>query len=490
MGPRPRLSPASRLRPSRWPVRWRVAGVAAALTFMILLVFAAIVGRAVESRLVGDFRDELGNTAGQLSLNAQLINYVEGRVDEFRLQQLALASDAVIALVNTSGQAVWYPPVDLPPVEISKIRSAGDYEFASRTVQSPTLGAPLYIQFGRSRADLDRAIDRMWLFLIGGIFAGTILAAAGGILIAGRAMRPVSSLTAAAREIATTRDPSLRIPQPHTEDEIAELARTLDEMLGELDAARSETQLMVQAQREFVADASHELRTPLTSIHANLELLQERLDVTPGRSDEAQMTSSALRSSMRMRRLVADLLVLARADAGRHGERVHCDMAGAVPVAVTEVAAIAGDHDLALGPLASIEVLADPDELHRIVVNLVENGVRHTPAGTSVRVSVATDGEAAILEVADDGPGIPPGQESQIFGRFVRADGPADVSRSAGTGLGLAIVAALVAANGGDVSAGRSADLGGARFQVEFPIAGPEPPQEAEPRASEVSAKL
>ncbi len=97
-------------------------------------------------------------------------------------------------------------------------------------------------------------------------------------------MRPISSLTAAAREIATTRDPSRRIPMPETDDEVAELARTLEQMLRELDAARSETQQMIQAQRDFVADASHELRTPLTSILANLELLEASLAARGRRS--------------------------------------------------------------------------------------------------------------------------------------------------------------------------------------------------------------
>jgi len=139
-------------------------------------------------------------------------------------------------------------------------------------------------------------------------------------------MRPVSVLTAKAREIASTRDPSLRIPEPETDDEVGELARTLEQMLRELDAARSETEQMMQVQREFVADASHELRTPLTSILANLELLEDRLEPTGRRADEGEMIESALRSSRRMSRLVSDLLLLARADAGRTGARRECDL--------------------------------------------------------------------------------------------------------------------------------------------------------------------
>src|SRR5207237_8103953 len=128
-----------------------------------------------------------------------------------------------------------------------------------------------------------------------------------------------------AATIARTRDPSLRVPQPEASDEVAELARTLEGMLRELDAARAETESMLTRQRRFVADASHELRTPLTSVLANLELLSESLTGDPGES-----ARSALRSAQRMRRLVADLLLLARTDVGRVTRREPCDFAPVV----------------------------------------------------------------------------------------------------------------------------------------------------------------
>ena len=153
-----------------------------------------------------------------------------------------------------------------------------------------------------------------------GILGGTLLAIFAGVAIAGRAMRPIASLTATAREIASTRDPSRRMPEPSVDDEVGELARTLEQMLRSLDAARAEREGAMQKQREFVADASHELRTPLTSVLANLELLQASLDA-PDQAEDREMVDSALRSSRRMSRLVGDLLLLARADAGRLGKR-------------------------------------------------------------------------------------------------------------------------------------------------------------------------
>src|SRR5204862_441720 len=160
------------------------------------------------------------------------------------------------------------------------------------------------------------------------------------------------------------------------EDEVAELARTLDRMLRELDAARAETDQMIQAQRDFVADASHELRTPLTSILANLELLQARLIEDERAGEDGEMVTSALASSRRMSRLVSDLLLLAKADAGRVGSRRECDLAEIGAAALSEVRAVADGHALSLDADGPVAVKGNPDELHRLALNLLENGLR------------------------------------------------------------------------------------------------------------------
>jgi signal transduction histidine kinase len=259
---------------------------------------------------------------------------------------------------------------------------------------------------------------------------------------------------------------------PETEDEVAELAQTLDQMLRQLDAARSETEQMIQAQRDFVADASHELRTPLTSILANLELLEASLQQQGAQADpdEVQIVAGALGSSRRMRRLVSDLLLLARADAGRSGPRRACDLAAIAAAAMAEVLPVAAGHQIALEGDDEVWVEGNPDDLHRLALNLVENAVRHTPAGTAVELRVAADGGQALLEVSDDGPGLPADCGDQIFARFVRGGGPADLTRDSGTGLGLAIVKAVASSHGGEVEAG-GAPGGGARFTVRLPLA-------------------
>jgi signal transduction histidine kinase len=237
-------------------------------------------------------------------------------------------------------------------------------------------------------------------------------------------------------------------------------------MLRALEASREETHAMLERQREFIADASHELRTPLTSVLANLELLSEEL-----RGEQADTAHAALRSTRRMRRLVGDLLLLARADARRVGPSRRTDLGQILIEAAAELEPVAEGHELSIEPgEAVIEGISD--DLHRLVLNLLENAVRHTPPGTHVhaRTEVA-DGQAVLL-VADDGPGIAPELGRRVFERFVR--GNRDGGR--GSGLGLAIVRAVVDSHEGSVRLEPSAPDGtGTKFEIRIPVASRQP---------------
>jgi two-component system OmpR family sensor kinase len=457
------------LTPKRWPVRWRLAAVSATLTLIILVIFAVVVGRLVSNRLNGDFNDDLRDTATRLAFQIQP-TCTRPQIVSSDLSEMTIPGTGAIRLINADStcSTPGAPPLG-PPQKPGTITTVGSMRVATATVQTSFASPASVLQYARSTTSLDATINRLWLFLGGGVLGGTLLAALAGIAIAGRAMRPVSALTATAREIASTRDPSLRIPEPETDDEVGELARTLEQMLRELDAARLQTEQMMQVQREFVADASHELRTPLTSILANLELLQDQLEATGSNGEEGEMIESALRSSRRMSRLVSDLLLLARADAGRTGARRECDLAAVAAAALSEVRPVANGHRLTLADGGPVPVQGNPDELHRLASNLLDNGLRHTPAGTEIRVAVERRNGDAVLEVSDDGPGIPPGMEAQVFSRFVRGTGQADVAADTGTGLGLAIVKAVARSHGGDVQAG-SSPAGGARFTVRLPL--------------------
>ena len=253
------------------------------------------------------------------------------------------------------------------------------------------------------------------------------------------------------------------MPEPLAEDEVAELARTLGGMLHELDAAHAETEATLARQRQFVADASHELRTPLTSVLANLELLAESLH-----GEEADAARSALRSSQRMRRLVADLLLLARTDVGRVVRREPCDLAQIVVEAAAELGPVSDEHEIS-ADVQPVSVEAARDELHRLALNLIENALRHTPAGTEIRISTAIEpAGSARLIVEDDGPGVPENLSSTLFERFVRGAG----DRGGSFGLGLAIVRAVAESHGGSVSVEQThpgAKRPGARFVVTLP---------------------
>jgi len=458
-------------RPRGWPVRWRLAAVSAALTLVILVGFAAVVGRLTSERLESDFRDDLRSTAGQLAFELQVANGpgADPTVQP-SLGGVPMAEKAHVRVVSQTGQVFEQTPnaPDLGPPEPG-VDTIGPFEVATAPIATSRLGLPVvFVQYARDHAALQTTIDRLWLFLATGVLIGTVLAYLAGLAVAGRAMRPISSLTTAAREIASTRDPSRRMPSLSTDDEVAELARTLEEMLRSLEGARSETEQAMQRQREFVADASHELRTPLTSILANLELLQASLKQA-GPGEDSAAVDSALRSSQRMSRLVSDLLLLARADAGRTGVRTQCDLAEIAAGALAEVRPVAGQRDLSISSDGPVTIKGNPDELHRMVRNLLENAVRHTPEGTGVNLSVVREDDHAVLEVSDDGPGIPSGMQDQVFARFVRGAGPADSAGGDGTGLGLAIVEAVASSHGGDAEAG-SSPRGGARFTVRLPI--------------------
>jgi signal transduction histidine kinase len=317
------------------------------------------------------------------------------------------------------------------------------------------------VQYAQPLSQLDATLRRVRLFLLFGVVAGTALALLAGVVVARRAMRPIAELTETAEEIRRTRDPGMRVTVPVVDDEIGQLAVTLDGMLRALDASRSETEALLARQREFVADASHELRTPLTSVMANLELLADTLD-----GDHGDAARSALRSARRMRRLVADLLLLARADARREAPRLPVDLGEVLIEAAGELTGPGEDHEVSIDA-EPVVVDGVRDDLHRLVLNLLENAVRHTPPHTPVRARVGREGDDAVLVIEDEGPGIPPALRDRLFERFVRGAG----DRGGSFGLGLAIVRAVAEQHGGTVIVEDAEP--GARFVVRIPAATP-----------------
>jgi two-component system, OmpR family, sensor kinase len=476
---------------TRLPVRLKIAVVTAALTFVILCLFAVVIGAVAEERVHDAFDDDLRATVADIanSLDPELIAPGEIQVEDSELIGAA-AGDAEVRVIELDGE-VYFPEGGSPlaPPASQGLSDSGEYRVASRALtisnraQSDQLGAPLteepltttvgFVEYAKPQDTTSTTINRIRLFPAFGVLGGTLLAFIAGLHVAQRAMRPIAGLTRAAREVARTRDPDITLAKPEANDEVADLAHTFEDMLQELSAARGETEATLARQRAFVADASHELRTPLTSILANLELLEAELE-----GERREMAESALRSSRRMRRLVADLLLLARADAGREVPAVPVDLSAVAREAAAEAGALSSDHPVSLDLPGAVAVNGVADDLHRLAGNLIENALLHTPPGTPVTVSLRRDGDSAELEVADRGPGVPDPLRERVFERF--ASGAGDGASGRGSGLGLAIVKAVAEAHGGRVELS-GADGGGARFRVTLPATDAVPVRSDEP---------
>ncbi|MBV8734169.1 MAG: HAMP domain-containing histidine kinase [Solirubrobacterales bacterium] len=471
------------------PVRWRLAGGSAALTLVILAAFAAIVGALTEGQVRRQFDGQVRSAANRLARQIKPFHDAATKqlncTQHVALDTFARPDDAQIRVFSDSGQVMCSQnetanpnglnkPAFLPP------HQRGTYEQDGYRVEVRKIGwypsGEGYLLYARPLSQIDHTLARVRLFLVLGVLGGAVLALLAGLFVARRAMRPIAELTDAAREIERTRDPSLELPYPEADDEVAELARTLDGMLRALDGARGETEAMLQRQRQFIADASHELRTPLTSVLANLELLSEELG-----GEQAETAHAALRSTRRMRRLVGDLLLLARADAHRVAARRPTDLGQVLIEAAAELEPVADGHELSIDP-GRAEIDGVQDDLHRLVLNLLENAVRHTPPGTHVHASTAVEGGQAVLVVSDDGPGIAPELRRRVFDRFVR--GGRDGGR--GSGLGLAIVRAVAESHQGTVSLDSSAGIG-TKFEIRIPAVSDHHPRRAQPRPARVA---
>jgi len=309
-----------------------------------------------------------------------------------------------------------------------------------------------------SMAAFDDSLRRLGLILALMGVAGIAVAASGGWAISAGALRPIAELTETARAIALSRGFSRRIPvRPSAADELSLLGRTFNEMLASLDDA-------YRRQQRFVADVSHELRTPLTAIQGDLELL------AGGRlpADEASATSrEALRESKRLARLVDDLLVLARADAGPQpflGRPVSLDEV--VMEVFRELRAQAGPR-LRVVDLEAAAVSGERDRLKQLVLILVDNALSYSPEAGEVRLAVTREGSEALLRVDDDGIGIPEEVADHAFERFYRGT-EAQRLEPAGTGLGLSIARWIVERHGGSIAL-EPRESGGARATVRLP---------------------
>ena len=290
-------------------------------------------------------------------------------------------------------------------------------------------------------AELDAAVARFGAIMLVMAVVGSLLTFGVGWLLARRALQPVAGLTAEARAIARSRAFSRRVPVVHSRDELGRLAVTFNEMLGSLETAYT-------AQQRWVGDASHELRAPLTVLQANLELL--RREPSLDAEERARALQEAHTEAERLARLVADLLSLARADAGEQMRRDRVEIDRVLMDVLGQARHLAKGQRLEVTELEPLVVLGDADRLKQLLLVLLDNAIKYTPSGGRVALGLRREGSVARLTVRDTGVGISSEALPHVFDRFYRAD-PARSRDPGGTGLGLSIAQWIVTQHGGDI---------------------------------------
>ncbi|WP_433276818.1 sensor histidine kinase [Pseudonocardia xinjiangensis] len=394
----------------------------------------------------------LANTPDDL---VQVLVRYESDDDEDDVTVIEGGSDAagrsqpLSSLWPQDGQRVVLPKTEVMRADGSRVPAV---LVAAGTVSA---GNHVAIYVALPLTSVQTATDTVLFYLLFGVPILILVTGLTTYYFAGRALRPVEAIRARVAAMSE-KDLAQRVPVPGARDEVGRLAETMNAMIGRLQDAQG-------VQRRFVADASHELRSPLATIATGLELMQ-RGPTDPG-------TVTALRGETeRLNRLVDALLLLARADErGLQPRREEVDLD---EVAESERGRPSDSRVVAEVHAEPVRVIGDRGQLARVVRNLVDNARRH--ARSRVIVTVTREESTAVIEVSDDGPGVPAEDRGRVFERFVRLDS-ARARADGGSGLGLAIVAEVVAAHGGSVTVD-DAPGGGARFRVRLPATLPQEP--------------
>jgi two-component system OmpR family sensor kinase len=456
---------------------WYTGLLAVSLVVLGVLLYSAVAGillSLLDDRLTNQAEAVVSLIAAE---NDPLSVMASGRaklpsIDVFDplyyIQILQLDGRAVQLSENLRGQRL---PL---PADVTQSLSPGEARY--RTIQPApgvhlrVISAPIsltnqpigVVQVATSLGGMDDAlavIRRVWLL---GSALALVLAAVVGNVLARAALQPIKAITETAQQITDTDDLSQRIPIAVPTDELGQLTETINDMLGRLET-------LFQMQQRLVADVSHELRTPLTTIQGNLDLLRR------GAADDPVMRNEALHAigaeTERMRRLVNDLLLLAQADAGLKLSLQPVELDTLLLDVYRQTSVMAGGVALRLGAEDQAMVLGDADRLRQLLLNLVVNALKYTPAGGEVTLGMRRSDGWVQVAVSDTGVGIAPEDLAHIFDRFYRAD--PSRARSGGFGLGLPIAQWIAQAHGGRIEV--VSELGkGSTFTVWLPGTGAE----------------
>ncbi len=320
------------------------------------------------------------------------------------------------------------------------------------------------VQIARGLTEYDASLSTLGSLLVAGGVVATVLAFGAGWVLAGAALRPIHRITDTARAIGTHRDFDRRVDHRGPADEVGQLATTFNAMLDELQGAYRQAEQSAQAQRRLVADASHELRTPLTTIRGNLGLLQHEPPID--NEDKQAVVGDMVDETNRLIRLVNDLLVLARSDAGRPLRSEPVAIGPVIDDIYRQAKLLGLERTIECGNVPDVAVLGDRDAIKQVLLILLDNALKYTPLRGSITLAAAVVGDRAAISIRDTGKGITPEALPHIFERFYRSD----TSRSgSGAGLGLAIAQELVEAQHGTITV--ESQVGqGSTFTVTLPL--------------------
>ena len=484
-------------RRAPWTLQRKLIVTVVAITSFIMVLVAvatsAILSQVLEQQLNDNVQSAARRSsivlaqAGASGLTAEEILTQQPQPPGYFLAIQTLPHAPTAAVMTTQGV------VELDADEIDKISESlnGQSDQLVVTVEDrgtyrvePVRAGATYALVGLSRDDVAVTLTRM-LITIGLLTAGgLLLLAVATAWTIRRGLAPLRAVADTAARVSTQRldqgevTIAERVParQADPRTEVGRVGAALNTLLDHVDESLTARQRNEERMRAFVADASHELRTPLSSIRGYSELSLKALSRAPrlARGPEAatiETTEASLEriqaQSLRMTSLVEDLLLLARLDEGQELVYGTVDLTRLVIDAVGDARPTGPDHEwvLEVGD-EPVLVAGDAGRLHQVAANLLANARTHTPAGTTVTVSVARDDGTAVLRVHDDGPGIDPSIRDELFERFARAD-RSRARQTGGTGLGLSIARAIVDAHGGSIRVDSAP--GDTTFEVRLP---------------------
>jgi len=461
-------------------ISFRLVAWYAGLLAVIFMLLCALLYLDLRHFLENDLREAQARRARQIA-NALLVHvkqtgegYVASQTKEWYDPEI---NDRFIRVTRADGTLVYvsgapkdggFDPAEIPifppssKTEFSqKLKLSGGDTLLIAGLNFKSSGNPDYlVESGALLSPVETMLDHLFLQLALGLPLAVIIITVGGYLLVRRALVPVEQITRAAERI-TQHNLSERLPAANSGDELERLSLALNRMITRLDEA-------FQNSQRFVADASHDLRTPLTILHGELEHFAEDARLNSELRDRA---GSMLEEVVHLGKIVEQLSTLSRLDAGdAQTEWSRFDLTELARTTVEQMNLLAEDKAISVSCEAGqpVPVKGNRVRLKQVIVNLLDNAIKYTPANGAVHLRVRAANGHAVLEVEDTGIGIPVRALPQVFERFYRVD-PSRTADSESAGLGLAIVKAICTAHGAEVEA-HSIVGSGSCFRVRLPL--------------------